>query len=145
MSGLKAGTCMLCIRPHEDGQEVRRAPSGIGWMHLACWEKKQREPTPKKVRAQLTRGRVEGVRPGRFFVIRQSPLHGSDEFVLTTTPGRTNVGRTPLAYGWLGETDGLSSSAEGAIEVYEADDGRMDFREIDGNAILAEWLRGNRA
>lgn len=141
MEELRSGSCILCIRPHEAGQETRRAPSGIGWMHVSCWKKEQLKPRPPNPREKLTRKRVRDTQPGRYFLIRASPTLGRESFTLASSPGRTNMGGTPLAYGWLGETDSVNHYAEGAIQVYKGADGRMDFREIDGHALLAESLR----
>jgi hypothetical protein len=65
---------------------------------------------------------------------------GASSWYLSDTPGRTNRSRQPRVFGWLGETNNVSSYARGiarAIKVNKAGD-RLLVEILDGAEQGAE-------
>lgn len=77
---------------------------------------------------------------GRWFLIRC--VEGTREWrELSANPPLTNIGGQMLLRGWLGETNNVSRSAEGAIEIRRDDHGYLVVRDYDAEQLAREYNR----
>lgn len=83
---------------------------------------------------------VEDVRPGRYYLLRREPLHGSPSYHLSETPGRTNQSHKERDSGWLGTTNDVCWTACEGIEVQAPVEpgGRWRYRLIPAAEVRAD-------
>ena len=80
----------------------------------------------------------EDIEPGRYFLVRRVDFNRrcAETYDLLSRPGRTNQSHEARLTGWLGETNNVSRTAEGAVEVYRDKIGRLRVRRADAEALL---------